>query len=66
MIFLSRVISMLKNTIHQNTDYKYDVRSRVMVINATFNNISVTLWRSVFMGGGTGGTRDHHRPVASH
>ena len=63
---MSRVISMLKNTIHQNTDYKYDVRSRVMVINATFNNISVTLWRSVLMVEKTGVPCDYHRPVASH
>jgi hypothetical protein len=35
----------------------------LMVFNATFNNISVISWRSVFIGGGLG---ENHRPVASH
>jgi hypothetical protein len=39
------------------------VRDRVMVFNATFNNISVESWRSVLMVGETGGKQ---RPVASH
>ena len=36
---------------------------RVMVFNATFNNISVISWRSVLFVDEAGG---NHRPVASH
>ena len=36
-----------------------------MVLNATFNNISVISWWSYFIGGGTGVPRENHRPVAS-
>jgi hypothetical protein len=36
---------------------------RVMVFNATFNNISVILWQSVFLVDETG---ENHRPSASH
>ena len=36
---------------------------RDVVFNATFNNISVILWRSVLLMMETG---EHHRPVASH
>ena len=37
---------------------------RVMVFNATFNNISVILWRSVLLVEKTGVTRENHRPAA--
>jgi hypothetical protein len=37
-----------------------------MVFNATFNNISVILWRSVLMVEETGGPRENYRPVVSH
>ena len=36
-----------------------------MVFNATFNNISVTLWQSVILVGETGLSREIHRPIAS-
>ena len=36
---------------------------RVMVFNATFNNISVTSWRSVLLIEETG---EYRQPVASH
>jgi len=36
-----------------------------MVFNATFNNISVILWRSVLLVEETGVPKNH-RPVASH
>ena len=39
---------------------------RVMVINATFNNISVLSWRSVLLVEETGVPEENHRPVASH
>jgi hypothetical protein len=34
-----------------------------MVFNATFNNISVILWRSVLLMDETGVHRENHRPV---
>ena len=41
------------------------VRVRVMVFNATVNNISV-LWRSALLMEETGVPGENHRPVASH
>jgi hypothetical protein len=38
---------------------------RVMVVNATFNNISVISWWSVLLVEGTGVPRENHRPAAS-
>jgi hypothetical protein len=38
----------------------------LMMFNATFNNISVILWRSVFLVEETGGPGENHRPVTSH
>ena len=37
-----------------------------MVLNATFNNISVILWRSVFLGGESGGPGGKHQRAAKH
>jgi hypothetical protein len=42
------------------------VRVRVMVFNATFNNISVISWRSVLLVEETGAPGENHRPVTSH
>jgi hypothetical protein len=39
---------------------------RVMVFNATFNNISVIVWQSVLWMEETGVHGEHHRPAASH
>ena len=39
---------------------------RVMVFNATFNNISVISWQSVLMVEETRVRRENHRPVSSH
>jgi hypothetical protein len=39
---------------------------RFMVFNATFNNISVILWRSVLLVEETGVSGENHPPVASH
>ena len=38
----------------------------LMVLNATFNNISVISWRSVLLVEETGGPGENQRPVASH
>ena len=37
-----------------------------MVLNATFNNISVTSWQSVLLVEKTGLPRENHQPIASH
>jgi hypothetical protein len=37
-----------------------------MVINTTFNNISVISWQSVLLAEETGGHGENQRPVASH
>ena len=42
-----------------------DTRVRVMVVNATFNNISVILWQTVLLMEETGVPEENHRPVAS-
>jgi hypothetical protein len=39
---------------------------RLMVFNATFNNISIILWRSVLLMEETGVPGENHQPVASH
>ena len=39
---------------------------RVIVFNATFNNISVISWRSVLFVEETEVPRENHRPAASH
>ena len=41
-------------------------RVRLMVLNATFNNISVISWQSVLLVEETRGPGEKHRPVASH
>jgi hypothetical protein len=38
----------------------------LMMLNATFNNISVISWRSVLLVENTGGLWENHRPVACH
>jgi hypothetical protein len=38
----------------------------LMVLNGTFNNISVISCRSILLGEETGGSRENHQPVASH
>jgi hypothetical protein len=39
---------------------------RVMVFNATFNNISVISWRSVLLVEETGVPWENHRPAVNH
>jgi hypothetical protein len=39
---------------------------RFMVLNATFNNISVILWQSVLLVEETGVHGENHRPNGSH
>jgi len=42
------------------------MRVRVIVFNATFNNISVISWQSVLLVQETVVTGENHRPVVSH
>ncbi len=41
-------------------------RGRVVVFNATFNNISIISWRSVLLIGETGVPGENHRPGLRH
>ena len=49
---------------HQVQDY--EVWLRLLVFNATFNNILVISWRSVLLAEDTGVPEENHRPVACH
>jgi hypothetical protein len=40
-------------------------RARIMVFNATFNNISVISWQSVLLVEGTGVLRENHQSAQS-
>jgi hypothetical protein len=42
------------------------IKVRVMVFNATFNNISVISWGSVLLVEEIGVIEKYHRPAASH
>jgi len=46
--------------------YLQDRKSRVMVFNVTFNNISVISWWSVLLVEETRVPGENHRPAASH
>jgi len=55
------------NAVH-NILYKHVficLRVKVIVFNATFNNISVILWQTVLLMEETGVPGENHRPVAS-
>ena len=45
-------------------EHKTFLGFRFMVLNATFNNISVMSWRSVLLAEETGGLGENQRPVA--
>jgi hypothetical protein len=42
------------------------VRVRVMLFNATFNNISIISWQSVLLVGESGVPRKNHPPAIGH
>jgi hypothetical protein len=56
------------NRIGHNSSYSYvfSCIGSVIVINPTFNNISVRSWRSVLLVEETGVPGENHRPVVSH
>ncbi len=59
-------LNLLKIYVLNATQTLQLVRFRFMVFNATFNNISVILWRSVLLVKETGGPRENHRFAVSH
>ena len=52
--------------LYRSKSDKNRVRVRVVVFNATFNNISVISWRSVLLVEETRVPEENHRPVTSH
>jgi hypothetical protein len=48
------------------SEFIFSVSVRVMVFNATFNNISVVLWQSVLLMEETRVQGENHRPAANH
>jgi len=65
-IFLTEQYKPLLLMIKRTNYYPIKVRVRVMVFNATFNNISVISWWSVLLVEETGVPGGNHRPVASY
>ena len=61
--YLLKLFSSLISTITINIFYK---RVRVKMFYATFNNISLTSWRSVLLEEETGVHGENHRPVGNH
>ena len=51
---------------HKLSNHWITVMVRIMVFNATFNNISVISWRSVLLVEATRVPRENHWPIASH
>ena len=65
------ILSLLSSQSHLKIYYHIHVYIilllvRVMVFNATFNNISVISWRSVLLVEETGVPRENQQPAASH
>jgi hypothetical protein len=56
----------IEKTVIIQSELWIDGGVRVMVFNATLNNISVISWWSVLLGEETGLPEENHRPVASH
>ena len=54
------------NTMNIGLEYGLVWFMPIMVLNATFNNISVILWQSVLLVEETGLPGENHQPVASH
>ena len=60
------IIQFRDNRIFTINDKHQNLWVRVMVCNATFNNISVILWRPAFLVEETGVHSENHWPSASH
>jgi len=61
---LKRKILCSESPTHEEEGKLYKVWFGFLVFNATFNNISVILWRSVLLVEETGVPRENHCPVA--
>ena len=57
---------MVKLFVYGDVIWDFRVRVRAMVVNATFNNISVILWWSVLLVEEARVPGENQRPVASH
>ena len=55
-----------KDCFFNTMQYNDNVRVRVMVFNATFNNISVISWQSVLLVEENGGPGENHQAAANH
>ena len=62
---LKLIVCVYSSSITKFPAYIY-FRDRVMVLKATFNNISVISWWSVLLVGETGVPRKNQQPAASH
>ena len=51
--------------VHVHASKIFWIGVKVMVFNATFNNISVILWRSVLLVEETGVSEENHLPVTN-
>jgi hypothetical protein len=66
-ICLEEPTNIIPANIHSNRTNSFNcLFVCLMVLNATFNNISVVSWWSVLLVEETVGTGENHRPVASH
>ena len=63
LLLLSSPLYYLVKGDHTDID---NILNRVMVFNATFNNISVISWQSVLLMEETGVPGENHRPAASY
>ena len=61
----ANMLIIIPSTRFEESKHLNTVGFRVMVLNATFNNISVIVWRSVLLVGETAVHGEYHQPVAS-
>ena len=66
MFHILTTLSSKYEILLQYVEIKLNYRVRVMVLNATFNNISIISWRSVLLVEETGVLGENHRPAESH
>jgi hypothetical protein len=62
----NNLILYIKNVVRSNLACKDQLITFYILLNATFNIISVISWRSIVFVEATGVPGEHHRPVARH